>query len=31
MIGKIVTPKKEKNAQRRETMTHPVKNFLENL
>jgi hypothetical protein len=31
MIGKIVTLKKEKNAQSRDTMTHPVKNFLENL
>jgi len=31
MIGKTVTLKKEKNAQRSETMTHPVKNFFENL
>jgi hypothetical protein len=31
MIGKIVTLKKEKKAQRSETITHPVKNFLENL
>jgi len=31
MIGNTVTVKKEKNAQSRDTMTHPVKNFFENL
>jgi hypothetical protein len=31
MIGKTVTLKKEKNAQSKDTMTHPVKNFFENM
>jgi hypothetical protein len=30
IIGKTVTLKKEKKAQSKDTITHPVKNFFEN-